>query len=290
MFVVGRTSREHRGILRGVVLITIAHGNCQPEALGADRRGLPSAANTGQTAGTEVLADRLRDVSRMLEHQNDSAETLAAIVRSAVGTVPGCAHASISATVGKHVMTLAASDRLARAVDAAQYETGEGPCLETLFDQETFRLSDMTAERRWPAFARRARALGVHSMLSVQLFVEGDELGVLNLHGDHVDAFSDESEHVALLFAAHAAVAMARSQERHRLRRALSTREVIGQAQGILMERFRVTRDRAFQILVHASQTANVKLIDVAVDPTTTGELPRPADRPATDGSNRATG
>jgi len=265
-----------------VVLITIAQGSRPPENPGADRRGRPSAADTGQTVGTEVLADRLRDVARLLEHQIDVTETLTAIVRSAVGTVPGCAHASISATEGKRVITLAANDDLASAIDVTQYETGQGPCLETLFDQETFRLSDMADEPRWPAFARRAQSLGVHSMLSVQLFVEGDQLGVLNLHGDQIDAFTDESEHVALLFAAHAAVAMARSQERHNLRRALSTREVIGQAQGILMERFRVTRDRAFQILVHASQTANVKLIDVALDLTTTGELSRTGD-PASD-------
>lgn len=129
------------------------------------------------------------------------------------------------------------------------------------------------------AFTEAARQLGVHSMLAVQLFVDGDDLGALNLHSDQVDAFDDESEHVALLFAAHAAVAMARAQERHNMRQAIGTREVIGQAQGILMERFKVPSDRAFQILVHASQITNRRLTDVAGDLTRTGKLPHPPAR-----------
>lgn len=76
------------------------------------------------------------------------------------------------------------------------------------------------------------------------------------------------------MFAAHAAVAMSNEQERQSLRTAVSSREVIGQAQGILMERFRITADLAFRLLVMASQDTNRKLRDIADELTATGQLP----------------
>jgi len=240
----------------------------------SERRGQPSSSGAGQVASRDDLAVHLSDVARMLDRENQVEKTLAAIVSAAVDTVPGCVSASISATKGRReVITLASTNAVARATAAAQYETGEGPCLDSLFEQETVRLPDMTTETRWPDFTKAALELGVHSMLAVQLFVDGDDLGALNLHSDATDAFDDESEHIALLFAAHAAVAMSRAQERHNMRQALTTREAIGLAQGILMERFKVPRDRAFQILVHSSQVSNQRLIDVADELARTGDL-----------------
>jgi GAF domain-containing protein len=257
----------------------VSSGDGDDQSAGS-RRGQPSCSDSDQSAGSNDLAVQLSDVARLLERENQVETTLEAIVRAAVDTVPGSTYASISATRRRReVTTLASTHATARAVDAAQYETGQGPCLDSLFEQETVRLPDMATETRWPEFTRAASELGVHSMLSVQLFVDGDDLGALNLHSDHVDAFDDESEHVALLFAAHAAVAMARAQERHNLRQAVSTREVIGQAQGILMERFKVPSDRAFQILVHASQVTNQRLTKVATELARSGELPLPPPR-----------
>ncbi len=102
-------------------------------------------------------------------------------MRAAVDTVPGAQHASISAIRRRReVETRASTNDLSTAVDKAQYETGQRPCLDTLYEQETVRLPDVPCETRWPEFTLRARELGVGSMLSVQLFVEGDELGALN--------------------------------------------------------------------------------------------------------------
>jgi transcriptional regulator with GAF, ATPase, and Fis domain len=227
------------------------------------------------SAPTPSVADRLSEVARLLESEQSLDTTLAAIAHGAVGTIPGCEYASISATRGRRrVETLAATGDLARAVDRTQYETAEGPCLDTLFTEQTVRVPDMDAEARWPRFSQRACELGVRSMLAVQLFVQGDDLGALNLHSGLSDAFNDESEHVALLFATHAAVAMATAQERHQLHQAVSTRQLIGQAQGILMERFKVTEDRAFHILVNASKETNEKLVTIAEQLTSTGQLP----------------
>jgi GAF domain-containing protein len=186
-------------------------------------------------------------------------------VAAAVGTVPGTDEASISAIVARReVQTRAASGDLARAVDQAQYDTGEGPCLDTLYEQRTLRVGDLRREQRWPRFTERVTRLGVRSMLTLRLYVRGDELGSLNLFARRTDAFDDESEYIGLLFAAHAAVATAAAREQQELREAVATRDLIGQAKGVLMERYGIDDDRAFTVLVRFSQTANRKLRDVA--------------------------
>jgi GAF domain-containing protein len=238
-------------------------------------RGRPSSDDTGTFTGEDKLAQRLSELARTLDAKEGMDETLKQIVWAAVGTVPGARHASIS-KVQRHreVRTLAATGELPRAVDHAQYDSGQGPCLDTLFDERTVRLSDLSTEHRWPGFTGRARELGVGSMLAVQLFVRSDGLGVLNLLSEVPNAFDDSSEHVALLFASHAAVAISSEQSKQDLRTAVTTREVIGQAQGILMERFKITDDLAFRLLVRASQDTNRKLRDIAEQLTATGELP----------------
>jgi GAF domain-containing protein len=240
-------------------------------------RGQPSSSDTGASAGHDGLAGRLSDLARALEQQDDVELTLDAIVHAAVGTVPGAEHASISVVRRRReVVTRASTSELPWQVDHAQYETAQGPCLDALFEQLTVRVSDMPGERRWPDFTVRAAELGVGSMLALQLYVDGDDLGALNLVSTEQGAFGDESEHVGLLFASHAAIAMAGAEQEQQLRSALYTRDLIGQAKGILMERFKVTGDRAFRLLVHVSQTSNRRLPDVAEDLVQSGELPGP--------------
>jgi AmiR/NasT family two-component response regulator len=131
----------------------------------------------------------------------------------------------------------------------------------------------MTVETRWLQFTRQAAQLGVLSMLSFQLFVQRDNLGALNLYAEHADAFDDKSEQVGLVFAAHAAVAMSDALQRQQLTTALGTRDLIGQAKGILMERYKLTSDQAFALLARASQESNTKLADVAHTVAETGNL-----------------
>lgn len=235
--------------------------------------GRPSSSYTGTGPGWNELAERLGVLARELQQEKDVDATLQAIVHAAVDTVPGAEAVSISAVAKRRtVETVAATGDLPRLVDQAQYDTGEGPCLSVLYERQTFRLADL-ADAPWPKFAARARDSGVGSMLGIQLFVTGEDLGALNIFSTRPDAFDDESEQVALLFAAHAAVAMAGVQERAHLRTALNARDVIGQAKGILMERYKINADEAFRLLVTASQRTNVKLRDVADHLTASGEL-----------------
>jgi hypothetical protein len=135
--------------------------------------------------------------------------TLDGIVVAAVQTVPGADYAVVMVMRGRReVETPAATDDAVRRVDSAQTEAGQGPCLDTTYLQRTVRLSDMARETRWPTFSRRALDIGIESMLSFQLYVICDNLGALNLYSGRTDAFDDESEHVGLLFASHAAIAM----------------------------------------------------------------------------------
>jgi hypothetical protein len=131
----------------------------------------------------------------------------------------------------------------------------------------------MRTETRWPRFAQRAFHAGAGSMLSFQLYVEGDNLGALNLYARQPGAFDDESEHVGLLFAAHAAGAYAGAQKQDQLIAAMATRDLIGQAKGILMERYKISGDRAFSLLIRVSQNTHRKLRDVADELVRSGEL-----------------
>jgi GAF domain-containing protein len=243
-------------------------------------QGQPSSNYTGHAAAHD-LAQTLSDLARSLQSEPNLDDTLNGIVAAAVQTVPGAQYAGITAVRARHeVSTPAATDELVRKVDEAQYETGHGPCLDAVHLQRTVRLSDTNGDQRWPDFSRRACDLGIRSMLSFQLYMTQDNLGALNLYSDEPDAFDDESENVGLLFAAHAAVAMAGARQYEHMAKAISMRDLIGQAKGILMERHRVTADQAFTLLVRASQRTNSKLTDIARALTETGVLPQVTQDP----------
>jgi transcriptional regulator with GAF, ATPase, and Fis domain len=240
---------------------------------GSNGRGRPSTHDAGAATGND-LADTLSSLARTLQNEDSVEATLQAIAEAAVDTVPGADHASLSVVERRRVVhTRAATDDVAAKVDRAQYETGEGPCLDSVYEQQTVRLPDMIREQRWPKFTRRAAELGVYSMLSFQLFVHAENLGALNLFAGRTDAFNDDSEHIGLLFASHAAVAMSGAQRLEDLGKAVAGRDVIGQAKGILMERYKINADQAFMVLARASQQSNIKLVELARKLTATGEL-----------------
>ena len=238
--------------------------------------------SSGAPADLDQLAQTLSDLARSLEAEDNTEAMLDDLVAAAVAQIPGVDEGSISIVLArKDVSSQSPSSDLPRRVDALQTETGEGPCLDAVYAEKTVRVPDMASETRWPNFARRAAEAGAGSMLSFQLWVEGDNLGALNLYGREANSFTEESEHVGLLFVSHAAVAMAGAQKQDQLMEGLATRDLIGQAKGILMERYKVDAQKAFALLVRASQNRNVKLRDLAIELTDTGLIagvtpPRP--------------
>jgi hypothetical protein len=180
------------------------------------------------------------------------------------------------------VHTLAALDELAGAVDAAQQELGEGPCLDAVWEDRTLLIDDMSREQRWPRLAERARELGVHSLLACHLSSERGMKTSLNLYARQPHAFDETAVAIAAIYATHATIALDSARLETDLRAAVGSRQGIGQAVGILMERHHLTAKQAFDLLVRTSQQVNQKVRDLAgiivatgIDPVSTSELAR---------------
>jgi GAF domain-containing protein len=210
------------------------------------------------------VAEALRDVARSLEAEPDLEHVLGAIVVSVTATVPGAEQAGVSLREGKLLQTVASTSDLTKRINNIEHELDEGPCLQALLDHRSYRIDDMSQDTRWPRFAAAAEAHGVRSMLGYKLFTSGRNLGTLDLYSSKLNAFDADSEIIGELFAAHAAIALIGSTRQAEFRRALSSRDTIGIAKGILMQRERLTDDEAFKLLVYTSQKANIKLHDLA--------------------------
>lgn len=233
------------------------------------------------TSDALELAEVFARAARVLLSADDLEATLEKIVGLAAETIEACDFATLTIIDGRSVSSPAATDDVARAVDAIQYETGEGPCLDAIRERQVFRTGDLGTEARWPAFAHRAREeTGVVSMLSFRLFVEEDTLGALNLYSKRAAAFDDDDVAVGAVFAAHAALAWSTARHDEHMEHAIASRDLIGQAKGILMSSEHLTADDAFDALRRASQHLNRKLVDVARDVADTGKLPPHAEPP----------
>jgi GAF domain-containing protein len=160
--------------------------------------------------------------------------------------------------------TLAPTNDLMFKLDQLQMRCGEGPCLEAALDEIVVRTDDFRNEPRFPKYAPEVVELGVLSALSFKLYTADRTAGALNLFGFQPKLWDAEAETVGTVLAAHAAAAILASREGDQLQSALSTRDRIGQAKGIIMERFKIDDVRAFGMLRQLSQDTNTKLIDVA--------------------------
>jgi len=225
-------------------------------------------------------------MARALLATNDLQTTLQKIVDLAVENIDGCDHAGISFLHAGTFSTPAASDGVPITVDLIQYETGEGPCLDAIRGHdETFRSGDLGSEQRWPNFSHRARReTGVTSMMGFRLFVGTETLGSLNLYSKRPDAFDDAASAAGSVFAAHAAVALSTALHDEQMDEAVASRDVIGQAKGILMAKEGVSAEAAFDMLRRASQRLNVKLRTLAEEVARTGSAPAPPPSPRPEG------
>jgi GAF domain-containing protein len=170
---------------------------------------------------------------------------------------------------------------LVPAIDETQYETGKGPCLDAYRHGEVNRIDSTSEDSRWPEFSKVAARAGVRSTLSLPMRIGDERVGALNLYSSTPARFSEAHERLGAMFAEQAAVAIANTEMfltaremSSQLEEALKTRDVIGQAKGIIMEREKITADEAFDILRTASQRRNVKLRALAEEVARTGALP----------------
>lgn len=217
-----------------------------------------------RASNARTFASALRELASRQEVD----ETLQLAVDLTTELVRGCDSADIMFIREGGTTTPVSTDPLALAVDRVQGEVGEGPCVTAATGQPVVVTSDVTVDDRWPAFSARVADLGVRSVASFQLYLvrndQDDRLGALNLYGFRPDAFDAAALRLGEVFAVHCSTVLAAAISREGARQALESRDLIGQAKGILMERHRITAAGAFDLLRDASQRRNVKLRDLA--------------------------
>jgi GAF domain-containing protein len=211
-------------------------------------------------------ASALAQAARTIHREDTLEETLAAIAETARISVPGIDHAGISIVTPKGgIETKAATDPIVWEFDRLQYDLGEGPCLSTMRGTPVVSVPRARHDQRWPRFMPQALRLGLRSQLAVRLFLDDEgTMGALNLYSTSQEEIDPDAEHVAELFASHAAIALHQAREVEHLNQALESRKVIGQALGIVMERYGLDENHAFSFLLRASSTSNIKVRDIA--------------------------
>lgn len=195
----------------------------------------------------------------------DLETTLASVTAAAVRLMEGVDYADVMLINDSQWRSVTPTAPLVIDLDAVQLELQEGPCLQAAVDDAlVVRCADLRTDERWPGFASAAVAAGVHSVLSFQLYTNRGGAGALNLFGRHAHRVDAATEAVGAMLATHAAIALIAAESRHQFDSGLASRDVIGQAKGILMERFQVDAVRAFELLVKLSQDNNTPVRIVA--------------------------
>lgn len=223
-----------------------------------------------QEAQREEESMQFADMTRVLLSEQTVDSVLELVATLAKQTVPDTTGVGVTLLRENKFVTAAYTDEIVRTVDGHQYRAGEGPCLQTACENRRHEIVDMAGETRWPGYTPRATEEGISSSLSLPLVVRDTPIGALNLYSDRVGAFENAWE-TATVFAEQASVILANAQEytstaqvNDQLKEALKTRELIGEAKGILMERERISEDEAFDMLRRISQHQNIKLRTIA--------------------------
>ncbi|RSM76456.1 hypothetical protein DL991_24910 [Amycolatopsis sp. WAC 01375] len=238
-----------------------------------DRAGFGSAEDI--SAGP--LAEQFVELTRLLLTASTPAQVLQQVVDAAYRVVPGADLVSVTLRAPDGTFhTPVSTGEVALELDEVQYRAGTGPCVDAADSGSPghVRSDDLATEKRWPDFSRAAAGHGYTAILSTVLVPHAAPPklpGALNIYSRRPDALDAVSEDTALLLATHGSLALASTNavsrielEAHHLRRAVESRDVIGQAKGILMQRRGLTADEAFDLLRRTSQDLNVKLAELA--------------------------
>lgn len=217
------------------------------------------------TGLTDFGARMTRIASEMRKESDDTEAALRSMTKFAIDAIPGAEYATVTLVANGAIETPVMVGDLGGEADRLQRELGEGPCIRAAVADLTVWVDDMRDETRWPNFAAAAADLGIRSMACFYLYIDGDDSAALNLHSTEPRAFTPEARQLGELFAAHAATAFGAVQEKQQLRAALGSRDIIGQAKGMIMERYKLDAGEAFSLLARLSQDTNTKLVDVAV-------------------------
>lgn len=225
-------------------------------------------ASCGVPVGDSELAAMLAAVAQALAVERGPSMVVQRACSLARATIGACDHADVMVAAPHGTLTVpSATDWVGIRLVSFEEEYGEGPCTEALRTGTMVNVLDHTTETRWPQFTHRCvTETPVRSGVGLPLLIGDRAIGALDLYANRPHAFNEGDRAMAALFASHAAVALAAAQDRVNLERALASRDIIGQAKGILMAESHVTGDEAFDMLIRASQRLNKKLNTVAED------------------------
>jgi GAF domain-containing protein len=219
-------------------------------------------------SGVQATHLRIAELVQELHSRpdTDSETVIAELAEHAAVEVPGARYAGITVSRNaKHIDTPAATHIYPVLLDKIQQRHRQGPCLTAAWEEKTIHVADLEADDRFPLY--RADALAetpIRSIMAFQLFIAGETMGALNVYAEQANSFDDESRNIGLVFAAHSSVAWNSARREQQFKRALASRDVIGQAKGMIMERYGVDAVRAFELLRKLSQDSNVPLIEIA--------------------------
>lgn len=221
-------------------------------------------------AELEALHLRVAELVQGLHSRpdTDSDTVVAELAEHAAVEIAGAQYAGITLTRNaKTIETPAATHHWPLLLDKIQQRHQEGPCLTAAWEEKTMHVADLEADERFPNYRRDALAeTPIRSIMAFQLFIAGETLGALNVYSEQPRAFGAESRNLGLIFAAHSSVAWNSARREEQFRRALASRDIIGQAKGMIMERYGLDAVQAFELLRKLSQDSNVPLTQVATE------------------------
>jgi GAF domain-containing protein len=199
---------------------------------------------------------------------SDSDTVIAELAEHAAVEIPGAEYAGVTVTRnGKQIDTPATTHKWPLLLDEIQQRHGEGPCLTAAWEEKIIHVADLTTDERFPLYARDALTeTPIRSVMAFQMWIAGEQMGALNVYAETAHAFGPQTREIGLVFAAHSSVAWNAARRDEQFKRALTSRDVIGQAKGMLMERYGVNAIQAFDLLRKLSQDSNTPLIQIAAD------------------------
>jgi anti-anti-sigma factor len=229
------------------------HGHLGPEDPGAMFSAPPQFTSSVSSSHQH----RVTALPATPEMVNGALRLVAELARSCVNGADGV---SVSLLRDGVLTTVAASDQTILAMDADQYSTGEGPCVDASLKGHWFHAESLDTETRWPSFTPRARELGIKSIMSSPLKACDDPVGALNIYSRTAATFDTKDQATAMIFAREASVILSdarsgpsESQMALRYKEALDSRRVITLATGVIMERYGADEDGAFTSLLRLS-------------------------------------
>jgi GAF domain-containing protein len=218
--------------------------------------------------GVEATHLRIAELVQQLHSRPDmdSDTVIAELAENAAVEVPGAQYAGITVTRNKkQIETPAATHKWPILLDEIQQRHREGPCLTAAWEEKTIHVADLENDDRFPMYRRDVlEQTPIRTIMSFQLFIAGETMGALNVYAETPHVFGRESRDVGLVFAAHSSVAWNAARRDEQFKRALASRDTIGQAKGMIMERYGVDAVQAFEVLRKLSQDSNVPLVQVA--------------------------